>query len=72
MVTKPDKTIDLFMSAPVTEGTHAYELTIVPKNLNNGMLISGGGIITTALLFAFTVYDKKHATKKNAITKTED
>lgn len=72
VVTKPDKTIDLFMSAPVTEGTHSYELTFVPKNLKNGMLISGGGIITTALLFAFTVYDKKHATKKNAITKTED
>lgn len=35
-----DRTADLFMSAPVSEGNHTYELTFVPKNLGAGIIIS--------------------------------
>ena len=43
--TELHKTLDLFMTADVTEGTHTYELRFFPVGLKTGLVISGMALL---------------------------
>ena len=57
-------TADLFMSAPVTEGSHEYELTFSPRKLSTGIYISCGAIVLLAVLIVFNTLDSKKIKSK--------
>ncbi len=49
-----NKTADLFMSAPVQEGEHSYELHFLPKGMRTGMYLSISAVV---LLIALAIYN---------------
>ena len=67
-VTPIDKTADLFMSAPVSEGSHTFELTFFPSGMKNGMYVSGFAVVLLCVLIILNANDKKKAAiKKNEV-----
>lgn len=57
-----EKTADLFMSAGVSAGVHAYELIFFPKGMKTGMLVSGGAVLLLMLLIVY-VFTGRHREK---------
>lgn len=53
------KTADLFMSAPISSGSHTYELSFFPKNMKAGIIVSGVAVFLLIGLAAFTVSDNR-------------
>ena len=72
-ITPIDKTADLFMSAPVSEGNHTYELTFFPSGMKTGAIVSGCAVVLLIVLCVLNANDtKKTATKKKAVAKTPE
>ena len=67
--TSLEKTADLFMSAPVSAGSHNYELTFFPKGLKTGIMITGGGCILLLILILYNITLKR---KKRSVTLYDD
>lgn len=45
-----------FMSSPIAEGSHEYELTFFPRGMREGMVVSGAALVLTA---AFVIADTR-------------
>lgn len=72
-ITPIDKTADLFMSAPVSEGNHTYELTFFPSGMKTGAIVSGCAVVLLIVLCVLNANDtKKTATKKKAVAKAPE
>ena len=54
-----EKTFDLFMSAPISQGHHKYELRFFPSGLTFGLYVSLVGLV---LLFILIFYNKRIST----------
>ena len=54
--TKPDKSIDLFISCEIKEGTHFYELKYFPTGMKVSSIVT---LFSLFLLLIFTKYDSK-------------
>lgn len=72
-ITPIDITADLFMSAPVSEGNHTFELTFFPSGMKTGMIISGCAVLLLVVLCVLNINDnKKAAVKKSVAVQASD
>lgn len=60
-ITAIDMTADIFMSAPVSEGNHTFELTFFPNGMKTGMIVSGCSLV---LLLILVILNRKRIKDK--------
>lgn len=63
-----EKTVDLFMSAKISPGSHTYELKFFPKGMKEGIIISCGALILLLLFICYYIIIRK----EKVIIKTAD